>query len=363
MYDINFIRTTNDIKKQIVTNLSHKYSADDLYVDLERYRNKNPYLFNFETTNYCNMACVMCPRTKLMTREIKNIGDQDFNSVLGQIKPHRNEEIESFWEFVNNEYGINGNERSENAFYFYIISNCIALHGYGEPLLDPNIIKRVKSCNQKGFPTYFSCVPANIKPNKIYKLMDSGLDVIKFSLDALDDEGQKRVRGKNNNFQQSFNSILDILEYKKANPDLKTKIVITLISLGSSLDDIKMQKEFVKLWGNYPVYAYIKSLDNKWYYHNGQSSNNYSHYIKQYCEFPWTSLSIMSDGSVVPCTQDYDAEMNMGNIKEQSLYEIWNGKKYSDFRMSHITGNFPKNYKCKDRCDLPKIFERNQPEM
>ena len=46
---------------------------------------------------------------------------------------------------------------------------------------------------------------------------------------------------------------------------------------------------------------------------------NFSHYEKQYCEYPWTSLTIMADGNVVPCTQISNNEIVLGNVKENTL--------------------------------------------
>ena len=85
---------------------------------------------------------------------------------------------------------------------------------------------------------------------------------------------------------------------------------------------------------------------------------NNSHYLNQYCEFPWTSLTVMADGSVVPCTQDYDCEMTLGNVNNESLESIWNGPKYKQFRQWHISGKFPEGFKCANRCDIPKMFQR-----
>ena len=105
------------------------------------------------------------------------------------------------------------------------------------------------------------------------------------------------------------------------------------------------------------VFAYVKSQDNRWYLEDDEELQNQSHFAKQYCEYPWTSLSVMADGSVVPCTQDYDVEMVLGNVREQTLEEIWNGEKYREFRRMHITGEFPKGYKCSERCDLTLLHE------
>ncbi len=205
MYDINFFKNTKKLKNELV---QHKYSFNQteyLYNELELLRNKKVHIFNIETTNNCNMRCIMCPRTTAMTRSITTIQDDEFESIIKQAKPHTKSEIDNFLKFIDEEYGINELSRNENAFYFYVSSQCITLHGYGEPLIDPNITKRVELCTRYNLPTYFSCVPANIDVDKIATLMENGLSVIKFSIDSLDDmESKKIYRGKMNNFTDAY---------------------------------------------------------------------------------------------------------------------------------------------------------------
>ena len=64
----------------------------------------------------------------------------------------------------------------------------------------------------------------------------------------------------------------------------------------------------------------------------------------------------MADGNVVPCTQISNNEIVLGNVKENTLEEIWNSKKYKNFRQMHIDGKFPKGHKCKEKCDQKKFF-------
>ena len=40
----------------------------------------------------------------------------------------------------------------------------------------------------------------------------------------------------------------------------------------------------------------------------------------------------MADGNVVPCTQISNNELVLGNVNENTLEEIWNGKKYKELR-------------------------------
>jgi len=302
------------------------------------------------------MTCVMCPRTDLMTRDIDWIQADTFEAVLDQMEPNSPEDLEQFWQFIKDQYGITFDERSENAFYFYVLSRCVILHGYGEPLIDKNITARVQACTDRNIPTYFSCVPANISVERARSVMDAGLTVLKFSLDGLTDELQKKVRGRLNNFDKSYETILEILELKKAN-NYKTLIVPTMIALAADGQAKIMHQEFIELWKSHDVFAYVKSQDNRWYYEGDENIENRSHYHNQYCEYPWTSLTVMADGSVVPCTQDYDCEMKMGNVKDNSIEEIWNGTKYQKLRQAHLTGQFTKGFKCAERCDQIKLHQ------
>jgi len=47
------------------------------------------------------------------------------------------------------------------------------------------------------------------------------------------------------------------------------------------------------------------------------------------CYHPWTSISINEKGDVFPCCITY---LRMGNLRNNSLKEIWNGRKYQKFR-------------------------------
>ncbi len=351
MYDITFFRNTYALKKKLINRYFNIEDVDHVVSELNNLKSNTPHIFNVETSNICNMRCIMCPRTSAMTRDVENLSDDDFQSIINQIKPHSKDDIKHFLNFIEDEFGINESTRSEDAFYFYVSSQCITLHGYGEPLIDKNIINRVQTCTDNNIPSYFSCVPANINIKKITELMKSGLNVIKFSIDSLDDMEARKVRGKHNNYTKAYKKIEQLLEIK-ANYNYQTKIVCTMLDLGTDIKSINKQKRFIELWKDKDVFAYVKSLDNRWYNELDEQLQNKSHYDSQYCEFPWMSLTVMSNGNIVPCTQDYDAEMAFGNIKEDSLEDVWNSKKYQEFRKMHISGDFPKGHKCNERCDI-----------
>lgn len=356
MFDIQFFQKSLSLKQKL---LKGEFSASDgesIFKQLDSYRSKDPFVFNIETTNNCNMTCVMCPRTKLMTRGISNLEQTDFQALIHQLSPHSSEAQKEFEKFIESDYGENLTIPSENSFFFRLVSKCLLLHGYGEPLLDKLIVSRVKYASERNIPTYFSCVPANLTAKKGIELMEAGLTVLKVSIDALDDQNQKRIRGSRNNFTNGYETVLEILEAKKSR-GLKTIVAPTMIQLSNTEEAKQQATRFLALWAGKDVFAYVKSQDNRWYYEENSELENRSHHAKQYCEFPWISMSISAEGKAVPCTQDYNTEIQLGDTKKQSLKEIWNGEEYKKLRMYHITGKFPEGHKCSTRCDQRKIAD------
>tara|TARA_B100000965_G_scaffold405987_2_gene442302 strand:- start:1544 stop:2629 length:1086 start_codon:yes stop_codon:yes gene_type:complete len=357
MIDINFFKSSNNIKNRITKGLVSINQLEEIEKELDELRSKKPIIYNIETTNYCNMKCVMCPRTLYMTRKNIWIDDDLFDKLTNQVTTHDADSLKNFWEFIENDYKQDVNEVSENGFYFSIVSRCLILHGFGEPFLDKKLVERIKMCTSKNIPTYFSCTPATMTVEKAKKVMDAGLDVLKFSLDAMEEKKIQEIRGKRANFEDSVKKILELIEYKKNN-NLKTLLVPCMIDMAEKDIDLKMHEDFINFWKKYDVYAYIKSQDNRWLYETEENiKKNKSHYAKQYCEYPWLSVSIMADGNVVPCTQISNNELVLGNINKQSLEDIWNGPKYKELRKMHITGNFPPNHKCDKKCDMKKIYQ------
>ena len=62
-------------------------------------------------------------------------------------------------------------------------------------------------------------------------------------------------------------------------------------------------------------------------------------------------MSVMADGNVVPCTQISNHEIVLGNVKENTLEEIWNGKKYDRMVNAHKDGKRDMYVPC-DRCPI-----------
>lgn len=348
MLDIDFYMKFDNIINDIKSGkLKSEYEVFDA---LESIRSKNPVVYNIETTNRCNMRCKMCPRTTMMTRSMKDIDFDTFAKIAEQLSPHSRSLWNKWKDYCDKKYGIKeDDEPSENHFFLYVISKVIQLHGYGDPLLDKNMDKFVRILTDKGLYTYFSCNPVNINLERTYKMLDAGLSYIKYSIESTNDEEHKKIRG-GGNFSKSYEDILKVLDYKHKN-NLNTVIVITMLNLNRQ----NQYEEFQKLmdaFNGLDVYVYLKSEDCQWYrkdYHPTKSIH-----WQEFCKHPWMTMTIKSNGEATMCMEDFNNEIVFGNAKNETLYDIWHGEKYKEFRKQHISKT-PSNIKCFDECDMKLV--------
>ncbi len=347
MIDIGFYMKIFDLKNSLLK--GQKVERESLWKKLEEYRGPEPVVYNIETTNACNMRCEMCPRTTMMTRPIETMTSDLFEKIIHQLRPWNDQEWKTWEDFVQLRYGISKNDVSENHFFLYIIPKVIVLHGYGDPLLDKNIPDYVALMTKQGLHSYFSCNPANINMERTIRTFENGLDYIKYSIESVDDLRHKEVRGQKSNFTDSYKNILKLLDLK-AQRNFKTTIVITMINLNKSWQ----QEEFEKLkdaFKGMDAYVYLKSQDQMWYEDNKQQTASI-HWI-EFCQFPWSSMTIKSNGESVECVEDFNNEIILGDAKNQTLSEIWNGEKYKKFRNDHL--NLTPGLKCTEQCDMRLI--------
>jgi radical SAM protein with 4Fe4S-binding SPASM domain len=344
MIDIDFYMKVHHVTKKIL----EKECFDRKYIiDLfNQYRNLNPVIYNIETTNACNMKCKMCPRTTRMTRKVETMGENTFINILNQINPFSREKWQEWENFIISEYNIMPNDMSENHFFLYIIPKVIQLHGFGDPLLDNNMGKYINLLFNKGLDTYFSCNPANINLNKTEEMFANGLNYIKYSIESTDDEIHKKIRGDASDFTNSYKDILDVINIKEKN-NYKTTIIITMLDLNRA-NQIKDFEILKSLFNGMDVYIYLKSEDQQWYRKDCHGTK--SVHWTEFCKHPWMSMSIKSNGDVAMCMEDYNNEIILGNVNNENLYNIWNGKKYEEFRNQHFF--LDSSIKCTKECDM-----------
>ena len=250
-----------------------------------------------ELTNFCNFNCIMCPNKDLKKKD-KGYMDMDlYRKIVDEAR-----------EFI---FDINLAHR-------------------GESLLHPEIVEAIKYAKQSKIFTRLHTNGSQLTENLAENIIAAELDLISFSFDGYTEETYQKIR-VGGNFEKTIENIVRFLEIKKAagtkTPQISIEVIDFEKTSGENLEQAK--QEFKKRFQDLPLDSFvIKELHN-WAgeIKTKQNSDNYS-----ICPFPWNALIICWDGSVIPCTQDFFNHNIIGNIKDNSIKEIWNGKKITHLR-------------------------------
>lgn len=74
---------------------------------------------------------------------------------------------------------------------------------------------------------------------------------------------------------------------------------------------------------------------------------------KRACRQLWSMLIVSKDGRAVPCCKDLFFELKLGNLKEQSINELWHGERLKTLRLEQIQGQFDRHVICSNCINPP----------
>lgn len=284
---------------------------------------KFPDVVRIESSGACNFQCCHCSNGQKKTKRT-NMSPELFNTLISQFK--------------NNNY---------------LPRVAVMYHG-GEPLLNPNTTEFISKLHELGVKTKIVTNSSLLTKEISKRLIEAGLDEIEVSYDGKSPEENDFIR-KNANFEKNSQNLLDLLELHEAF-NSKMKISISNVQICSREEIKKLNEKNVEL--KIPQYIlnkfekYKKQINYKIYpamvWPGYDLSNTaFSSYkletqdVPKYCSALFETITVLSDGSVVPCCYDIQGINIWGNINDEEIFDIWNKKNYQNFRNSIKLGMPP----------------------
>ena len=273
----------------------------------------------YEVTDHCNATCIMCPR------EEHEHGRE--HGIMDQQKYEK-----SIDEVVN------------------LGAKRIVLTGFGEPMLDKNLEKKIAYAKSRGLNTYIITNGSVLASSRAKKILEAGLDEMRVSFYGMGSDTYNLVM-QGLDYEKTKSGIMKFLALRDA-MGAKTKVQISYLTMPENAKDEGAFKEF---WE--PLVDAIEI----WRPHNFGDGRDYRERQfederKTSCGRPSTGpLQIQWNGEVIPCCYDYNNKIVLGNAFEQPVLEILNNTKYRLLRYAHLSKNFSIFPYC-DQCDqlLPR---------
>jgi len=234
----------------------------------------------------------------------------------------------------------------------------INLFHRGEPLLNRDIVSMVSYAAGRGIKTRIHTNATLMDKDLSRKLILAGLDLISFSFDGYTKEEYEKNRS-GADFSENIGRIVDFLKVKKELRSKKPYSIIQVIQQKEKLSrsEIRRQREiFLKNFKNLPLNKIVTRIPHNWgglLELNGPDKKRKMGSKKSLCTFPWYSLTIFYDGRVFLCPQDFEGKICLGDLNNERINEVFNGKIIKRMRNTFIAGEAGNMIPCKD-CDRIK---------
>lgn len=264
-----------------------------------RYAESFPNHVDIETSSACDMRCPMC---YTVTPEFKKL-----------VKP-KLMDFELFKKIVD-ECAANG-----------VYSIRVSLRG--EPFLHPRIVDMIRYAKESGIPEVASLTNMlKLTPERFAELVDIGMDWLTVSFDGMG-ETYDRIR-KPAKFDEAVEKLREFKRIKERKGSVKP--VVKIQSVWTYIQDDP--QAFYDLFG--PIVDEVAS--NPEIDFNVDESQ--IEYLEDFtCPTLWQRLVIGADGRVLMCINDEYTKHSIGDLNEQSIRQVWNGKALAAVREIHRRG-------------------------
>jgi radical SAM protein with 4Fe4S-binding SPASM domain len=176
------------------------------------------------------------------------------------------------------------------------------------------------------------------------KLIDAGLDTIRISLQGVSEEKYHEISGVH--IDIDFEEFVENIKHFYTNRK-NCKVHLKIIDIG--ITDRGDEQAFYSKFGNICDELSIQHVLGK-EFENPENIYGDKFNGCYVCSRPFISMSVSSDGSVMPCCRETTDDLVLGNIQTETLSDLWNCEQMRDVRMAHLNKQKDSYITCKECC-------------
>ncbi len=283
-----------------------------------------PFIVNVDPASACNFNCSFCPTGHdALIRETGR-----FQGVM---------KYELFQKLV------------DDLQEFDQPLKVLRLYKDGEPFLNKRLPDMIRYAKASGRVPYVDTTTNGslFTPERLAAVLEAGLDKINISVDGMSNAQYREFTG----FDLDFERFVDNVRWLYANKgdcEVMVKIPAELLKAG--------QRElFLQTFGNHCDRIFIENFAPCWpefdvEAHTGFtiSQGIYQQEVQRTdtCPYIFYSMSVNADGQVSSCFLDWRRKLTIGDVRHESLADIWRGDAMNALRLQHLQGQRHGNPVC-----------------
>ena len=220
---------------------------------------------------------------------------------------------------------------------------CLTIGGIGEPLVHKELVAMVQAAKQAGiFGINIETDGRALTQELSDRLLQEEIDTITVYLDADSSDGYKQAKGQDC-FEQVVGQMEEFIEKSSKMPGGGPLIVPCMVKTRTTMAEME---GFYDRWRQRCGAAVIEGFNSFAGQIADEAVMDMSPPKRWACGRLFRRMSILADGTVTMCGQDYDRRCVVGNVFEQSVGAIWRGEKMEQLRRAHIERQFDVNELC-----------------
>ena len=217
-------------------------------------------------------------------------------------------------------------------------SSTVRMHSVGDPILWSDLPAALSLGRKNGARTWIftSAVTAD---RSLLNAVCVGADIVEVSVNSTSRQDYLQTKGIDR-----FDLVLDNIRYMSELSRRETKT--RLIASRTQTDDLKADEAFVAYWQSSGLVdtAFVRSYHT----YNGLmpeiAERSGPDCRRQPCLVHWARFNISVGGVAILCFNElfrrtYDPELILGDLRRESIADIWRGPKLRAVRQSELTGN------------------------
>ena len=289
-----------------------------------------PTHVDIETTNKCNLRCVMCSHS---------FSSPEFRKSLGSMDVELARQI------------INEGSRKGMA--------SIKLNWRGEPLLwKDHLVSTIKYAKERGIIEIILNTNGLLLDGDLSReIIMAGLDQIIISVDGDSEETYTKIR-KGGDFDKLVGNIEKFLEIRDTLKVSKPLVRLQLVKMDTNIHEVE---SFIKRWSNM-----VDSITFQDYTNRGEGTerltkdeNGLRKVGRRACPQIWQRIVVTWDGKVIMCCRDWDSKNVLGKLdysEGRDLEYFWRGEKLQNIRKLHLENRVNDITACSE-CSYKESFK------
>lgn len=272
-----------------------------------------PWVIFVDPSDICNFRCRFCPT-----------GDIELMKSVG--RPLKTMDFNLYKKIID---GICEFEKPIKV---------VRLYKEGEPLMNPRFAEMVKYAKESGCCDKVDTTTnaSLLNPKRNIKIIEAGLDKINISIEGVNEKQYLDLCGVKIDFNKLVKNITHFYDNRK-NCEMFIKINGDLIS------DTDKNK-FYEIFGDITDGIAIEHTMPCWdgFDMKGFKENKkvgiYGQPIREVdiCPYVFYSFTINSTGSVSLCSIDWARRLIIGDVKKESVKDVWNGTELLNYQFQFL---------------------------